>query len=443
MSQVSSETLTIAERAAEVLCPVCGHRNQSFASNRHQCRDCGSIWHPARRSFQYSADYPEERGHRQDAVVASKQRTLESWLSATNTEVVGRQVLEAYQARFGRPRPVIAIVGENSGTELTDFVIPYGVLMASGVAEVVTVSTQPGVLRMRPALTLQPQVAIDGFDARFPAGADYVIVPAVVKYDDPVLLAWVKSQGAKGSTLVSICDGAAVIAGTGLMDGHRATAHWASEKFRRKNVPGVTWVADRRYLADGKIISTAGISAALPASLALVEAIAGRDRTLAVAAELGVSDWSAAHETTPFRPRLGVNLQALLAANYTNSWFHSTEQIGLPLVPGIDDIALAVTADAYSRTGRSVVRALSSSAEPVHTRHGLTVMADSLPANVHRMDRMLPAFDATPSGLWLAKSIDGIMRLYGRNTAYGVALDFEYPMNLPLTEPHVRRISAQ
>lgn len=95
MSQASSETLTIAERAAEVHCPVCGHRNQSFASNRHQCRDCGSIWHPARRSFQYSADYPVERGHRQDAVVASKQRTLESWLSATNTEIVGRQVLEA------------------------------------------------------------------------------------------------------------------------------------------------------------------------------------------------------------------------------------------------------------------------------------------------------------------------------------------------------------
>ena len=351
--------------------------------------------------------------------------------------------IPAYQARFGRPRPVIAIVGENSGTELTDFVIPYGVLMASGVAEVVTVSTQLGVLRMRPALALQPQVAIDGFDARFPAGADYVIVPAVMKYNDPTLLAWVKSQGAKGSTLVSICDGAAVIAGTGLMDGRRATAHWASETFRRKNFPGVTWVADHRYLADGKIISTAGISAALPASLALVEAIAGRDRTLALAAELGVSDWSATHETSPFRPRLGVNLQALLTANYTNGWFHSTEQIGLPLVPGIDDIALAVTADAYSRTGRSVVHALAASTEPVHTRHGLIVMADSLAANVHRIDRMLPAFDATPSGQWLAKSIDGIMRLYGRNTAYGVALDFEYPMLPPLTQPQVRRISAQ
>ena len=174
--------------------------------------------------------------------------------------------LPVYQPRFGRTRPVIAIVGENSGTELSDFAIPYGVLRRAHVAEVFTVSTQPGVLRMRPALRVQADATIAEFDARFPEGADYVIVPAVVKFRDPALLAWLKSQGAKGSTLMSICDGAAVVAGTGLMDGHRATAHWASAKNRRKLFPNVNWVADVRYLSDGKIISTAGISAALPAS---------------------------------------------------------------------------------------------------------------------------------------------------------------------------------
>jgi putative intracellular protease/amidase len=336
--------------------------------------------------------------------------------------------LPAYEARFGRQRPVIAIIGENSGTELTDFVIPYGVLTASGAAEVVTVSTQPGALHMRPALLVQPQTDIEQFDAHFPEGADYVIVPAVVKYNDPRLLAWIKTQGVKGGTLFSICDGAAVVAGTGLMDGHRATGHWASEKFRRKKFSGVSWIADVRYVADGKIVSTCGISAALPASLALVEAIAGRDRARALASELGVSDWSAAHQTAPFRPRFGVNLRALIAANYTNGWFHSMDMIGVPLAPGIDEIALAVTADAYSRTGRSMVHGLSASAEPVCTRRGLIVIPDAMPGGAHQLDRVLPELDATPSGQWLAKSIDGVRQLYGRNTAYGVALDFEYPM---------------
>ena len=348
-----------------------------------------------------------------------------------------------YEARFGRQGPVIAIIGENSGTELTDFVIPYGVLAASGAAEVVTVSTQPGVLHLRPALTVQPQDTIGGFDTRFPDGADYVIVPAVMKYNDPTLLAWVKAQGAKGSTLVSICDGAAVVAATGLMDGRRATAHWASEKFRRKKFSGVNWIADVRYVADGKIISTAGISAAMPVSLALVEAIAGRDRALALATELGVSEWSAVHNTAPFRPRIGVNLWALISVNYTNGWFRSTEMIGLPIVAGVDEIALAVTADAYTRTGRSMVHALSASTEPVRTRHGLSVIPDTLTGVGHRMDRMLPELDATPSGQCLAKSIDGIMHLYGRTTAYGVALDFEYPMIPQPARPTATRVSVK
>ena len=78
----------------------------------------------------------------------------ESASDATAIASVADGSIPTYQARFGRQRPIIAVVGENSGTELTDFVIPYGVLAGSGVAEVVTVSTQPGALRMRPALTV-------------------------------------------------------------------------------------------------------------------------------------------------------------------------------------------------------------------------------------------------------------------------------------------------
>jgi len=334
--------------------------------------------------------------------------------------------IPAYQARFDRARPVVAIIGENAGTELSDFAIPYGVLARSGVAEVVTVSTQPGVLRMLPALKVQPDASIADFDARFPQGADYVIVPAVVKFKDPTLLAWVKAQGEKGATLMSICDGAAVIAGTGLMDGHRATAHWASAGNRQRLFPRVNWIADTRYVSDGRIISTAGISAALPASLALVEAIAGTGRARELARELGVADWGTTHRTAPFRPRLGVNLHALVAVTCTNGWFHSTEMIGLPVADGVDEIALAITADAWSRTGRSMLHALAASDAPVRTRSGLMIVPDTRTAG-HRMARELPALDTTPAAQWFERSIDDIGRVYGLKTAYGVALNFEYP----------------
>ena len=104
-----------------------------------------------------------------------------------------------------------------------------------GGSELVTVATQPGSLR--PALTLQPQETIQGFDARYPKGADYVIVPAVGKSNDPALVQWVAAQGAKGGTIVSICDGALIVANSGLLKGHRATAHWATEGLRKEKYP--------------------------------------------------------------------------------------------------------------------------------------------------------------------------------------------------------------
>lgn len=52
--------------------------------------------------------------------------------------------IPVYVPRFNRTKPVIAIVAENTFTELTDYVIPYGVLSESGVAEVFAIATQNG-----------------------------------------------------------------------------------------------------------------------------------------------------------------------------------------------------------------------------------------------------------------------------------------------------------
>ena len=164
------------------------------------------------------------------ASAAQRQPKLDQ--SAVQAIPARAERIEPYRVRFGRVRPVVAVLGENGGTELTHFVIPYGILAQSGVAEVVSVGIRPGVLTMRPALHIQPSATAAQFDARFPDGADYVIVPAMVKQDDPALLAWLSRQSGRGATIVSICDGALVVANAGLLRGHRATAHWATLRVR-------------------------------------------------------------------------------------------------------------------------------------------------------------------------------------------------------------------
>jgi transcriptional regulator GlxA family with amidase domain len=330
-----------------------------------------------------------------------------------------------WHARFHRDRPIVAVIAESGGTELVDFVVPYGVLARSGVAEVTAVATREGPVTMRPALQIQPQATIAQFDARFPEGADYVIVPFVVQFKDPVLLGWIKAQAEKGSTVVSICDGAIVLAEAGLLQQRRATAHWASESMRRDMYRQTKWVNNARYVVDGPVASSAGISAALPMSLAIVEAIAGHKVAAALAGTLGTTDWSPTHDSEQFSSGHGAFIDALSTMQITNRLFHTTQRVGIEVTPGIDEITLALTADAYSRTGRSQAFAVSDA--PVMTAQGLTILPARIKGTAPRIDVMLPAFDATPPGRSLEQALAGIAVRYGHRTAYQVAAAFEYP----------------
>jgi putative intracellular protease/amidase len=330
-----------------------------------------------------------------------------------------------YQARADRARPVIAVVGENSGTELTDFVIPYAVLSRSGVADVLSVATRPGILKLRPAVQVQPQATTAGFDEIHPAGADYVIVPAVNNADDPVLLAWITAQAAKGATIVSICDGALVVANTGLMRGHRATGHWATQARREKSYPDTRWETNTRYVADRAIVSSAGISASIPTAFALVEAIAGHDRAAELAKEMGVDEWGSQHDSDAFH--FGPRSYAMYGAAIVSGWLHKTESVGIPVAPVVDEIALALTADVYSRTYRGVrAYTVASTNGPLQTLGGLTLIPDRVLGSDAAPDRMLPPSASASSMRVLEMVLNRVATEYGWAAAASAAYDLEY-----------------
>ncbi|MBV8122744.1 MAG: DJ-1/PfpI family protein, partial [Paucibacter sp.] len=234
--------------------------------------------------------------------------------------VVAADKIAPYLPRFGRQRPVVAVLGENSNTVLTDFVVPYGVLAQSGVADVVSIGTTAGPLQLRPALRIVPDETMASFDQRFPQGADYVVVPAIGKRGYGPEGAWLTAQVAKGATIVSICDGVQVVADAGLLKGRRATGHWASYANRVAAHPDTQWVTNARYVVDGRFVSSAGISAALPTALALVEAIGGTERAKAFAVTLGVDNWSTQHDSDAFKLGFGVKV-----THWVNMNLHSTQ----------------------------------------------------------------------------------------------------------------------
>ena len=72
-------------------------------------------------------------------------------------------MLQELQPR--QERPVIAIIGINDATETTDYLMPYGVIKRADVAEVFLLATQPGAVKLYPALTVEPHATIAEFDA--------------------------------------------------------------------------------------------------------------------------------------------------------------------------------------------------------------------------------------------------------------------------------------
>jgi transcriptional regulator GlxA family with amidase domain len=331
--------------------------------------------------------------------------------------------LLTYTPRFNRTQPVIAVVAENTFTELTDYVIPYGILSESGVAQVRAIATRPGPIQMFPALSLEPQATVAEFDVQFPEGADYVVVPAVMRQQDPALLEWIRSQANRGAILVGICDGAWVLANAGLLDGRKATGHWFSFKKLAKQFPQTTWQRDTRYVADGNIITTTGVTASIPVCIALVEAIAGQEQAASLAQNLGVQDWSLQHQSQQFQLRAKHIWTAI--ANKLAFWSH--QDIGIPIDAGVDEVVLALVADAYSRTYRSKAFSLASSSQPVMSQRGLTIRPDRTQSAVQPVDRIVELQSDRPPIALFDKTLQEIKQMYGSGTAAFVALQLEYP----------------
>jgi transcriptional regulator GlxA family with amidase domain len=321
-----------------------------------------------------------------------------------------------------RQRPLIAIIGINDATETTDYLMPYGVLKRADVADVVTLATAPGPVTLFPTLKVEPQATVAEFDVQHPDGADYVIVPAMTRDDDLLALQWIRSQASKGAIVIGVCAGAKVVGDAGLLHGKRATTHWYSVKELRGKHPTMRYVEDRRIVVDDGVATTTGISASMPMSLTLIEAIAGRDKARAIGREIGLPEWDARHESDAFRFTRPFALTAI--GNTAAFWAH--EKLGIELKEGVDEVSLALVADAWSRTYRSRTVTFARAAGAVQSRNGIRILPDEVAAD-WPAEQLLPEVgDRKP-----AEALDDVLRSitarYGERTTDFVAMQLEYP----------------
>ena len=97
---------------------------------------------------------------------------------------------------------------------------------------------------------------------------------------DEATLAWIREMAGRSRQVTSVCTGALLLAKAGLLQGRRATTHWAGLELLASIDPTIQVQRDRRVVHDG-LFTSAGVSAGIDMSFAVVEQLCGR----AVAAE--------------------------------------------------------------------------------------------------------------------------------------------------------------
>jgi transcriptional regulator GlxA family with amidase domain len=102
----------------------------------------------------------------------------------------------------------------------------------------------------------------------------------------PELLAWLRTSADGVRRIGSVCSGAFALAAAGILDGRRATTHWQLADKLAQRYPQISVDADRIFIQDGKVWTSAGVSAGADLALAMVEEDHGHALALEIARQM-------------------------------------------------------------------------------------------------------------------------------------------------------------
>jgi transcriptional regulator GlxA family with amidase domain len=164
--------------------------------------------------------------------------------------------------------------------EVLDFCGPFEVFSVTNelndrkLFRTFTVAEQPGQLLARNGLKVAP----DHTFADCPK-PDILVVPGGFGtrplLNQPAIIDWIRARSAEAEIAASVCTGSLLYAKAGALDGQRATTHYLRHDLLRELAPAAQVIEDRRFLDNGHVVTSAGISAGIDMSLHLVARLHG------------------------------------------------------------------------------------------------------------------------------------------------------------------------
>ena len=175
-----------------------------------------------------------------------------------------------------------------NNVEILDFAGPMEAFAYAGF-EVFTVSKTKDPIKSQGILTIIPDYSIaDAPDA------DIIVFfggNSGIAADDPDVIAWLKKKEKHAQHLVSVCSGAFILGKAGLLDGLTVTTFHARIEELQKAVPKAKVLANVRFVDNGRVITTAGVSAGIDGALHLIAKLKGEQAAKDTAHYMEYDKW--------------------------------------------------------------------------------------------------------------------------------------------------------
>lgn len=187
------------------------------------------------------------------------------------------QRIDAAEKKSAEKRKQVAVL-VHEGAELLDFAGPAEVFANANMGgerafRVFTVAPSAGTVRTQQSVTIVPEFTI----ANCPK-PDIIVIPGGDTdqlTNDKAVMEWIKQASASADVTLTVCTGAFTLANQGLLDGLGATTHFSALPALKRN-PKIKVHENVRFVDNGKIITTAGISAGIDGALHVVDRLHGR-----------------------------------------------------------------------------------------------------------------------------------------------------------------------
>lgn len=168
--------------------------------------------------------------------------------------------------------------------EVLDFAGPFEVFsittyedFSTKAFDVSTISETGKIITARNGLKVQPDYSFENAPA-----FDIVVVPGGpgvrdAQMDNPRVIEWIANQMNEEIIMTSVCTGAFLLAKAGILNGKVATTHWMSYDSFEENFPEVTLQRNVKFVDEGNILTSGGVSAGINMSLYIVQRLLGKE----------------------------------------------------------------------------------------------------------------------------------------------------------------------